>query len=121
MRVAMRRIRSFQPDDRNRVLEKVSRATQNTIARTRADDWLPAALAVEVCNALVDALGSERAVEFWRDVVYDSWVGGLLEPLLANGGAYGSPPRNGEQWRHRWPSVWLRAPSFSAVTEISRP
>lgn len=91
----MRRIRSFQPDDRNRVLEKVSRATQNTIARTRADDWLPAALAVEVCNALVDALGSERAVEFWRDVVYDSWVGGLLEPLLANGGGGPGGARHG--------------------------
>jgi hypothetical protein len=94
-RVAMRRIRSFQPDDRNRVLDKISRATQNTIARIRADDWLPAALAVEVCDALAEALGSERAVEFWRDVVYDSWVGGLLEPLLAKSGDSGEGRKHG--------------------------
>lgn len=93
-RVAMRRIRSFPPDDRSRVLDKISRAAQNTIARTRADDWLPAALAVEVCDALAGALGSERAVEFWRDVVYDSWVGGLLEPLLA-GDSSPKGPRHG--------------------------
>lgn len=83
-RVAMRRIRSFQPDDRHRVLDQVSRTTQNTIARTRSDDWLPIALGIEVFDALVDALGTERSVEFWRDVVYDSWVGGLLEPLIAS-------------------------------------
>lgn len=80
----MRRIRSFQPDDRQRVLDKISRTAQDTITRTRGDDWLPAALAVEVCDALVECLGPERAAEFWRDVVYDSWVGGLLEPLLAS-------------------------------------
>lgn len=80
----MRRIRSFQPDDRQRVLDRISRTAQDTITRTRGDDWLPAALTVEVCDALVESLGPERAAEFWRDVVYDSWVGGLLEPLLAS-------------------------------------
>lgn len=80
----MRRIRSFPPDDRHRVLDQLSRTTQNTIARTRSDDWLAIEFAIEVCDALADALGSERAVEFWRDVVYDSWVGGLLEPLIAS-------------------------------------
>jgi hypothetical protein len=85
----MRRIRSFQPEDRQRVLDKISRTAQDTIARTKSDDWLPVALAVEVCDALVESLGAERAVEFWRDVVYDSWVGGLLEPLIASSSAPG--------------------------------
>lgn len=66
------------------MLDKISRPAQDAIARLRGEDWLPAELAVEVCDALVEGLGPERAVEFWRDVVYDSWVGGLLEPLLAS-------------------------------------
>jgi hypothetical protein len=85
----MRRIRSFQPEDRQRVLDQISRESQDAIARTRGEDWLPAAISVEVCDALVDVLGNERAVEFWRDVVYDSWVGGLLEPLIASSNAPG--------------------------------
>lgn len=90
----MRRIRSFQPDDRQRVLDRISRTAQDTITRTRGDDWLPAALTVEVCDALVESLGPERAAEFWRDVVYDSWVGGLLEPLL-KGSSESSGPKHG--------------------------
>jgi len=78
----MRRIRSFQPDDRHGVLDQLSRTTQNAIAKTRSDDWLPIDRGLEVFNALVGVLGPERAVDFWRDVVYDSWVGGLLEPLI---------------------------------------
>jgi hypothetical protein len=92
----MRRIRSFQPEDRQRVLDQVSRETQDMIARARGDEWLPVPHAVEVCDALVDALGNERAVEFWRDVVYDSWVGGLLEPLIASMSGPGSKgPKHG--------------------------
>jgi hypothetical protein len=92
----MRRIRSFQPADRQRVLDKISRTTQDAIGRTRGDDWLAAELVVEVCDALVEALGSERAVDFWRDVVYDSWVGGLLEPLIASSnGPGGKGPKHG--------------------------
>ncbi len=81
-RVAMRRIRSFPPEARHRVLDGISRTTQNAISRTRSDDWLLAEQVIEVCDALVNALGAKPAFEFWRDVVYDSWVGGLLEPLL---------------------------------------
>ncbi|MFO7566187.1 MAG: hypothetical protein R6X02_26310 [Enhygromyxa sp.] len=78
------------------MLDQISRTAQNTIARIRADDWLPAELAVEVCDALAEALGSKRAVEFWRDVVYDSWVGGLLEPLLArNNSGSADGPKHG--------------------------
>jgi hypothetical protein len=92
----MRRIRSFQPEERQRVLDKISRTAQDAIARTRADDWLAVALAVEVCDALFESLGSEPAVEFWRDVVYDSWVGGLLEPLIASSNAPGGGgPKHG--------------------------
>ncbi|PRQ05741.1 hypothetical protein ENSA5_00610 [Enhygromyxa salina] len=77
----MRRIRSFPDDVRLRVLDKITRGAQNAIARTRSDEWLPVEHVIEVCDALVDVLERERAVEFWRDLVYDSWVGGLLEPL----------------------------------------
>lgn len=80
-RVAMRRIRSFPDDERHGALDLISRATKNAIARARSDEWLPVEHAIEVCDALVSVLGAERAVEFWRDVVYDSWVGGLLESL----------------------------------------
>lgn len=80
-RVAMRRIRSFPDEQRLPLLDSISRTTQNAISRARADDWLPVAHTIEVCDALVEALGAERAVEFWRDIVYDSWVGGLLERL----------------------------------------
>jgi hypothetical protein len=80
-RVAMRRIRSFPDDERHQILDAISRKTQNAISRARSDEWLPVEHAIEVCDALVAALGAERAVEFWCEVVYDSWVGGLLEPL----------------------------------------
>jgi hypothetical protein len=80
-RVAMRRVRSFPDDERHAVLDAISRNTKNTISRGRSDEWLPVECAIEVCDALVNVLGAERAVEFWRDVVYDSWVGGLLESL----------------------------------------
>lgn len=80
-RVAMRRIRSFPDEDRVRMTDKISKETQNAIAKARADEWLPAEYAIEVCDALVEVLGAERAFEFWRDIVHDSWVGGLLGPL----------------------------------------
>jgi hypothetical protein len=80
-RVAMRRIRSFPDDERAHLIEKISRTSQNAIARARADEFLPAEHAVEVCDALVEVLGPERAFEFWREIVHDSWVGGLLGPL----------------------------------------
>jgi hypothetical protein len=91
----MRRIRTFPQDERVRVLDKIPRSTQNTIARTRSDDWLDMELAIEVCDALVEALGNEAAVEFWRDVVYDSWVGGLLGPLV--NGRHDTDGSDGEQ------------------------
>jgi hypothetical protein len=80
-RVAMRRVRTFPDDERSRMGEKVSRTTQNAIARARADEWLEVEHCIEVCDALVEVLGAERAFEFWRDIVHDSWVGGLLGPL----------------------------------------
>lgn len=80
-RVAMRRIRSFPDDERTRLGDKISRATQNAIARARADEWLAVEHTIEVCDALVEVLGPDRAFEFWRDIVHDSWVGGLLVPL----------------------------------------
>jgi hypothetical protein len=79
----MRRIRSFPDDERTRLSEKIPRATQNEIARARADEWLEAEHAVAVCDALVEVLGPDRAFEFWRDIVHDSWVGGLLVPLAS--------------------------------------
>ncbi|KIG14024.1 hypothetical protein DB30_07291 [Enhygromyxa salina] len=80
-RAAMRRVRSFPDATRLPILDTITRATQNAIARARADAWLPVEYSIELCDTLVDVLGAERAVEFWRDLVYDSWVGGLLEPL----------------------------------------
>lgn len=82
-RVAMRRIRSFPDEERTRLGEKISRTTQNEIARARADEWLAAEHAIEVCDALVEVLGPDRAFEFWREIVHDSWVGGLLVPLAS--------------------------------------
>ncbi len=81
-RVAMRRIRSYPDARRHEVLDTISRAAQNAIARLRSDDWLPAEYAVEVCEALLRVLGAEQTVEFWADVVQDSYAGGLLEPLI---------------------------------------
>jgi hypothetical protein len=86
-RVAMRRIRAQPPADRLALLERIDRTTQNQISRTRSDEWLPVAAAVTVSDALVEVLGPKRAVAFWSDVVYDSWVGGLLEPLVNNMGS----------------------------------
>ena len=85
-RVAMRRVRAFPPDERDPLLERIDRATQNLIARTRSDEWLAIDQALTVCDALVAVLGPKRAVGFWSDVVYDSWVGGLLEPLVGKAG-----------------------------------
>ncbi|PRQ07605.1 hypothetical protein [Enhygromyxa salina] len=82
-RAAMRRVRSFPDATRLPILDTITRATQNAIARARADEWLSVEYSIELCDTLVDVLGAERAVEFWRDLVYDSWVGGLLEPLSA--------------------------------------
>jgi hypothetical protein len=82
-RVAMRRIRSYPDDERTRMSEKISRATQNAIARARADEFLAVEHAIEVCDTLVEVLGPDRAFEFWRDIVHDSWVGGLLVPLAS--------------------------------------
>jgi hypothetical protein len=81
-RVALRRIRSFPDPRRHQILDTISRNAQNTIARLRSDDWLPAEYAVEVCDAIHGALGPEPTVEFWTEVVSDSYVGGLLEPLV---------------------------------------
>ena len=80
-RGAMRRIRSFPDDERMRMTDAIPRRNRNAIARARSDEWLDVEHTLAVCDALVEVLGAERAVEFWRDFVYESWVGGLLEPL----------------------------------------
>jgi len=80
-RAAMRRIRSLPDDPRLRLLDAIPRKTRNTIARTSGTQWLPAEVAIEICDALVEILGPEPSVEFWRELVHDSWIGGLLEPL----------------------------------------
>lgn len=107
-RVAMRRIRSFPDEDRVRMLEKIPRDTQTAIAKARADEWLPAEHTVAVCDALVDVLGPERAFEFWRDIVHDSWVGGLLGPLANKmKPAEGEVQAIGEGVLALAPSAWL--------------
>ena len=78
----MRRIRSFPDDKRHALIDDIPRSTQNAIARARTDALLPAEHAVRVCDALVAVLGSEQAVDFWCEVVQDSYVDGLLEPLV---------------------------------------
>lgn len=107
-RVAMRRIRSFPDEDRVRMLEKIPRETQNAIAKAKVDDWLPAEHTVAVCDALVEVLGAERAFEFWRDIVHDSWVGGLLGPLANKmKPAEGEVQAIGEGVMALAPSAWL--------------
>ena len=83
-RGAMRRIRSFPDDERMRLTEAIPQRHRNAIARARSDEWIDVEHTLAVCDGLVEILGTERAVEFWRDFVYDSWVGGLLEPLADN-------------------------------------
>lgn len=81
-RVAMRRIRTF-PDDRRRgLLDAIPRETQNAIAHGRPDEWLPAEHAISVCDTILQQLGVEQAVDFWRTIVFDSYAGGLLESLI---------------------------------------
>jgi hypothetical protein len=112
-RAAMRRIRSFPDATRLPILDTITRATQNAIARARADEWLSVEYTIEVCDTLVDVLGAEKAVEFWRDLVYDSWVGGLLEPLsggLQSGPDPGAEP-TAEQLRQRNKGVLALAPA----------
>lgn len=107
-RVAMRRIRSFPDDDRVRMLDKIPRETQDAIGKAKADAWLPAEHAVAVCDALVEVLGAERAFEFWRDIVHDSWVGGLLGPLATKmKPAAGEVQAIGEGVLALAPSAWL--------------
>jgi hypothetical protein len=107
-RVAMRRIRSFPDEDRVRMLDIIPRDTQNAIARAKADEWLAAEHAVAVCDALVEVLGAERAFEFWRDIVHDSWVGGLLGPLAGKmKPAEGEIRAIGEGVLNLAPSAWL--------------
>ena len=81
-RLAMRRIRSLPDAERLRLLEQIPRTTQNECARAKSDAWLPAIHAIRICDALAEVLGNEGAAKFWRDIVYDSWVGGLLGPLI---------------------------------------
>lgn len=112
-RAAMRRVRTFPDATRLPILDTITRATQNAIARARADEWLSVEYTIEVCDTIVDVLGTEKAVEFWRDLVYDSWVGGLLEPLtsgLESGSASGAAP-NAEQLRQRNQGVLALAPA----------
>jgi hypothetical protein len=112
-RAAMRRVRSFPDATRLPILDTITRATQNAIARARADEWLSVEFTIEVCDTLVDVLGADQAVEFWRDLVYDSWVGGLLEPLTS--GLESSAPAGGapdaEQLRQRNLGVLALAPA----------
>ena len=107
-RVAMRRVRSFPDDERLQMLDKIPRESQNAIARAKADEWLPAEHTVAVCDALVEVLGAERAFEFWRDIVHDSWVGGLLGPLANKmKPAEGEIRAIGEGILALAPSAWL--------------
>jgi hypothetical protein len=113
-RAAMRRVRSFPDATRLPILDTITRATQNAIARARADEWLSVEYTIEVCDTLVEVLGAEKAVEFWRDLVYDSWVGGLLEPLSSS--LQSSPDPAGaepdaEQLRQRNKGVLALAPA----------
>jgi hypothetical protein len=81
-RVAMRRIRTYPDDKRRGLLDAIPRETQNAIAHGRPDEWLPAEHAIAVCDALLQQAGVDEAVEFWRTIVFDSYAGGLLEPLI---------------------------------------
>ncbi|MFV8753332.1 hypothetical protein ACNOYE_22515 [Nannocystaceae bacterium ST9] len=63
-------------------MDAIPRETQNAIAHARPDEWLPAEHAIVVCDAILQQLGVDEAVEFWRTIVFDSYVGGLLEPLI---------------------------------------
>lgn len=78
----MRRIRTFPDERRRSLLDAIGRETQNAIAHARPDEWLPAEHAIRVCDTIQDQLGVDEAVEFWRTIVFDSYAGGLLEPLI---------------------------------------
>jgi len=80
VRDALNFLETFEPRLRSRVLERVPRASREVIAAADRLDWIPVEHDHHIVDAVVDILGRERAMLYWRDGVVDA----MGRPLLRN-------------------------------------
>jgi hypothetical protein len=70
----------FEPDLRRRVMERVPAASREVIKNTPGSSWIPIEHDHFTIDAIIELLGTERAIHCWRDSVADL----VDRPLLRN-------------------------------------
>ena len=82
-KTALRRARSLPPETRESIVAAIPEDVQNKVRRGRDADWIPLEEAVVVAEAIATALGDEGMVDFWAELIADSYAGGLFRQLVA--------------------------------------
>ncbi len=82
-KTALRRVRSLPPDVREAIVAAIPPELQNEVRRGRDTDWIELDKAVTVAEAIAAGLGDEGMVDFWAELIADSYAGGLFRQLVA--------------------------------------
>lgn len=80
-RLGLKRLRAYPEGKGAEIRDRVSAGNLAAIREAASLSWLPVAVVVELCDAILEVLGESAANQFWTDLMRDSYDSGLLKPL----------------------------------------
>ena len=75
------RIKSLPDAERERISKGIA-APRAIVREASIFDWIDAPTHVAIVNGVSEALSRERAIAFWRELVFDGFARTLLKPLV---------------------------------------
>jgi len=117
-KAAVRRTRAFPPDKKAAFLARVPADTLDRIRDLGNADWLSLDDTLPVLDALHAALADdEEFVEYWRELIFDSYAGGLFSQLIKKAATLGG---DGKRLLKLAPQAWALSTTKCGVVDVAR-
>ncbi len=99
-------------------LARVSNETLERIKSLGNADWLPLDETLPVLDALHAAIGDDdEFVEFWRELIFDSYAGGLFSQLIKKAATMAG---DGKRLLKLAPQAWALSTTKCGVVDVSQ-